>query len=227
MTNGSEWDEPYGVRGKPANDNRVWCEVSEEADPKIGGAEKTQNEAKREFHKLADERERLVNVLGVDPDELEPINEPPSYQWDQNPRGKDSNPKDAIGSRKAGLSMLPRQVMYEVALGMLEGALKYARHNYRIAGVRASVYVDANSRHMDAFWEGQDIDPGSGLHHVVKAIASLVVLRDSMLAGNWYDDRPPSIGDPNWLEWYNKEAERIIDDFDGEPKKPFIKGDNE
>ena len=80
---------------------------------------------------------------------------------------------------------------------------------------------------MDAWWEGQDTDPGSGLHHVVKAIASLVVLRDSMLACNWYDDRPPSIGDPNWLEWYNKEAARIIDAFEGEPKKPFIKGDNE
>jgi len=158
--------------------------------------------------------------------EVDPADIPKEYAWDKDPLDKDSNPKDAIGSRKAGLSMLPRQVLYEVALGMLEGSLKYARHNYRIAGVRASVYMDANSRHMDAWWEGQDMDPGSGLHHVVKAIASLVVLRDSMLAGNWYDDRPLSIGDPAWLDYYNKEAERIIDAFEGEPKKPFIKGDN-
>lgn len=152
---------------------------------------------------------------------------PPSYKWDGHARGKDSNPKDAIGSRKVGLSMLPKQVLYEVALAMLEGSLKYARHNYRVAGVRASVYYDANGRHLDAWWEGQDSDPGSGLHHIVKAIASLIVLRDSMLAGNWYDDRPPSIGDPNWLDYMNKEAERIIDAFEGEPKQPFIKGDNE
>lgn len=201
-----------------------------------------------ERSRLFEERQRLLDI-GVDPNELEAIdgaeatkaiheahplrqfqvNVPVSeqYQWDGDPRGKDSNPKDAIGSRKVGLSMLPRQVLYEVALAMLEGSLKYARHNYRIAGVRASVYYDANGRHLDAWWEGQDNDPGSGLHHIVKAIASLVVLRDSMLAGNWSDDRPPSIGDPNWLSYLNKEAERIIDAFEGEPKQPYIKGDNE
>jgi hypothetical protein len=74
---------------------------------------------------------------------------------------------------------------------MLEGAAKYGRHNYRVAGVRASVYYDAALRHLMAWWEGEDLDPDSGLSHVTKAITSLVVLRDAMIQGQCTDDRPP------------------------------------
>lgn len=105
---------------------------------------------------------------------------------------KDTNPKDALGIRKVPISTIPIRVLWRVGLALLEGALKYGRSNYRVAGVRASVYFDAcQSRHLSAWWEGQDIDPDSGLHHIDKAIASLVVLRDGILTGNWVDDRPP------------------------------------
>ena len=53
-----------------------------------------------------------------------------------------SNPKDMVGSRKVPLSTLPFRVLWRVGLAMLEGALKYGRHNYRAVGVRASVYFD-------------------------------------------------------------------------------------
>ena len=82
-------------------------------------------------------------------------------------------------------------VIWELGVAMLEGARKYGRHNYRVSGVRASVYVDAAKGHIDAYWEGQDIDPDSGLHHVTKAIASLAVLRDAMIQKKYIDDRPP------------------------------------
>jgi hypothetical protein len=101
------------------------------------------------------------------------------------------NPKDAIGVRKVAFSVLPWRVLHRVALAMLEGALKYGRHNYRAAGVRASVYFDAVvARHLSQWWEGEDTDAESGLHHIDKAIAGLMVLRDSMLQGNFIDDRP-------------------------------------
>jgi len=105
---------------------------------------------------------------------------------------KATNPKDAVGIRKAPLSCLPIRVLWRVGLAMLEGALKYGRHNYRGCGVRASVYFDASLRHKLAWWEGEDIDPDSTLHHLDKEIACLMVLRDSMLLSNWVDDRPPS-----------------------------------
>jgi hypothetical protein len=123
---------------------------------------------------------------------------------------KDTNPKDAVGVRKAPLSTVPAGVIAELGLAMLEGARKYGRHNYRIAGVRASVYYDAAMRHLLAWFEGEDIDPDSGLSHITKAIATLAVLRDSMQQGNWQDDRPPR-APHGWLADLNKIAGAIID----------------
>jgi hypothetical protein len=124
---------------------------------------------------------------------------------------KETNPKDAVGTAKVPLlSVVPLRVLGGIALAMLEGARKYGRHNYRVSGVRASVYLDALGRHMAAWWEGQDIDPDSGLNHIDKAIASLVVLRDSMYQGNWTDDRPPSAAE-TWLGDANQKAKDLID----------------
>jgi hypothetical protein len=108
------------------------------------------------------------------------------------PASKDTNPKDAIGAMKAKFSTIPAGVMYDVGLALLEGAVKYGRHNYRGVGVRASIYYDAAVGHISDWWEGDDIDADSGLSHVTKAIASLVVLRDAMFQGKLTDDRPPA-----------------------------------
>jgi len=136
---------------------------------------------------------------------------------------KASNPKDAIGSRKAPFGTVPQQVVAEVGLALLEGAVKYGRHNYRAIGVRSSVYYDATHRHLGAWWEGQDIDPRSGLHHITKAIASLVVLRDAMIQGKCEDDRPPPVADPDWVEKINAEAARILDEHPN-PLPPYTIG---
>ena len=104
---------------------------------------------------------------------------------------KNTNPKDAIGISKAPMSTVSAAVLMEVGVAMLEGASKYGRHNYRAAGVRASVYYDALMRHAMAWWEGEDLDSDSGMSHVTKAIATLVVLRDAMLQDKFTDDRPP------------------------------------
>lgn len=125
---------------------------------------------------------------------------------------KDTNPKDAIGIAKVPASTVPREVIAEVGLAMMEGALKYGRHNFRDAGVRYSVYYDAMTRHIDAFHEGQDIDPESGLSHLVKAIACLVVLRDSQFLGNWVDDRPPKLPD-NWQADLNAKAAALLEKY--------------
>ena len=132
---------------------------------------------------------------------------------------KPSNPKDACGIRKAPMSTLPAPVLLEMGLAMLEGARKYGRHNYRAVGVRASVYYDAFMRHVTAWWEGEDIDPDSGLPHLSKAGACLVVLRDSLRRGNCADDRPPKVDD-GWIQELNKLAGDIIDRYPN-PKEPF------
>ena len=122
---------------------------------------------------------------------------------------KDTNPKDAVGVKKVPFSTVPAEVIAEIGLGMLEGARKYGRHNYRIAGVRASVYYDALFRHITAWWEGEDIDAESGMSHVAKAITTLVVLRDAMLNDKLEDDRPPSLPG-GWIPAMNMKAAQII-----------------
>lgn len=132
---------------------------------------------------------------------------------------KPTNPKDSLGIKKVPIHCVPMQVLAEIGLAMLEGARKYGSHNYRDASVRASVYVDAVFRHLFLqFWEGEDIDEASGLSHVTKAIASLVVLRDSMLMGNWVDDRP--IKYATLTEDLNHKAAKIIQKYPN-CKEPF------
>ena len=123
-------------------------------------------------------------------------------------------------------SVIPMRVLAGPALGMLEGALKYGRHNYRQVGVLASVYVDACMRHVAQFWEGEDLDPDSkaGLHHLDKAICSLMVLRDGMIKGNWVDDRPPK-DDTDWIGAANRIASSLIDAFP-DPKTPITELNN-
>jgi hypothetical protein len=125
---------------------------------------------------------------------------------------KKSNPKDAVGVKKAPVSTVPGTVIAEVGCAMLEGSRKYGRHNYRVDGVRASVYRDATWRHLNKWWEGEDFDPDSGLNHITKAIASLVVLRDGMICDKWIDDRPPAAPE-GFFQNLDKLAGEIVDRY--------------
>lgn len=123
---------------------------------------------------------------------------------------KDTNPKDAVGVKKAPLSTVPMNVVAEAGVAMLEGALKYGRHNYREAGVRESVYFDGTMRHLIAYWEGEDIDPDSGVSHLTKAIASLLVWRDAQMNGRALDDRPPKSAP--FYTALNTRAAKLVED---------------
>jgi len=125
---------------------------------------------------------------------------------------KDTNPKDAVGMKKVPMSVVSGPVMLAVGLAMLEGARKYGRHNYRVSGVRASVYYDAAMRHLMAWWEGEDTDPDSGLSHIIKAIASLMVLADANMSEKVIDDRPPKCND-GWIKELNIKAEEVIERY--------------
>ena len=75
------------------------------------------------------------------------------------------------------------------ALGLLDGALKYGRANWRETGVRFTIYYDALRRHLDALYEGEDIDPDSGLPHLAHILACAAILADAQATGNLNDDR--------------------------------------
>lgn len=108
---------------------------------------------------------------------------------------KQENPKDTVGSTKVPISVIPGTVITELATGLAEGAIKYGKYNWRAVGIRGSIYYDATMRHLISWFEGEDIDPDSGLNHITKALSSLAVMRDAMIAGKFTDDRPPVVGE--------------------------------
>jgi hypothetical protein len=135
---------------------------------------------------------------------------------------KDTNPKDAVGVRKwRQYCTVPITVVWELGVAMLEGARKYGRHNYRVAGVRASVYVDAAKGHIDSWWEGEDIDSDSGLSHITKAMASLAVLRDAMINDMVTDDRPPKVCNFDAFKADMQQAVEAIMDRHPDAREPF------
>lgn len=109
---------------------------------------------------------------------------------------KPTNPKDIIGSGKLPLGLVPDTIAVQVALAFLEGALKYGRYNWRIAGVRASIYREALDRHLMRWWNGQDVDPKTRVKHLASIIACAGILLDAELCGKLEDDRPPAA--PIW-----------------------------
>jgi len=142
------------------------------------------------------------------------------------PEYKETNPKDSVGVKKVPLHVVSSPVMMEVGLAMMEGDRKYGGHNYRVAGVRASVYYDALQRHIMAWWEGEDTDKDSGLSHVTKAISTLFVLRDAMLNDMCTDDRPPKFNNQDWIKQYNKIAADIIEKYPN-PVPPYTNANKE
>lgn len=106
---------------------------------------------------------------------------------------KPSNPKDAFGSAKAPLGLIPDTGDIDVAMAFLEGALKYGRFNWRVAGVRASIYNDAIRRHLKKWWNGQNRDPATRVKHLGNLRACVDILLDAELCGMLDDDRPPAL----------------------------------
>ncbi len=119
---------------------------------------------------------------------------------------KPTNPKDSVGSAKLMLGLVPDTIQAHVALAFLEGALKYGRYNWRIAGVRASIYNDALERHRMKWWNGETRDKTTRVRHLANIIACAGILLDAELCGKLEDDRPPAapIGD-----FIDKEAVEI------------------
>jgi hypothetical protein len=149
---------------------------------------------------------------------------------------KPTNPKEIVGAKKVLFSVLPWGIVVGLAMGMLEGALKYGRHNYRFplpgavedegppvgTSVRASIYFDALLRHVISWWEGEDIDPDSGYPHLWKASCCIAVMDDAILNGTFHDDRPPPSEVPALIRRMNDATKAMVEGFSGTIKKAWI-----
>lgn len=61
--------------------------------------------------------------------------------------------------------------------------------NWRRTGVCATTYVSAIMRHLNAWRDGEDLDPESGLSHIAHIATSCNILLDAAACGTLQDDR--------------------------------------
>lgn len=102
----------------------------------------------------------------------------------------DDNPKTAVGAKKVPLHLVPPAASHFMALAFADGAVKYGPFNWREHRVSASVYYAAMRRHMDAWWDGEDVSPDALVHHLGHAMACCAIVLDAMTVGKLNDDRP-------------------------------------
>lgn len=104
---------------------------------------------------------------------------------------KPSNPKDAIGSKRVAMHLVPDCIQAYAAIAFTEGALKYGKYNWRVAGVRVSIYLDAARRHLAAYQNGEWADTTTRVPHLASVLACVGIILDAGLSGKLTDDRPP------------------------------------
>lgn len=91
-------------------------------------------------------------------------------------------------SEKAGMDLLPVGAKKAIAEVFDFGAKKYARHNWR-NGFNYSRLIAAAERHLDAFNDGEDLDPESGKSHLAHLGCCVMMLLESTIKGYGTDDR--------------------------------------
>jgi hypothetical protein len=104
----------------------------------------------------------------------------------------DANPKSLHGITKPSMGVVPPSAMLHLSDVLSDGAEKYGPLNWRRDAVAASVYYSAAMRHLMAWWDGEDIDPGSkrGAHHLAAVMANMAIVLDAAGTGHLIDDRP-------------------------------------
>lgn len=135
------------------------------------------------------------------------------------------NPKDIVGAGKLPLHLWPTAATAMGCVALLNGALKYGRSNWRVVGVRASIYVDACQRHLAAWFEGNECDE-EGVPHLSSALACLAILVDSQFAGKLKDDRQVRGGHSEAIASLTPHVERLRALHAGKSPKHYTIGDN-
>ena len=101
------------------------------------------------------------------------------------------NPKEKFGATKPQLHLVPPAFVIYTATAFRDGARKYGPYNWRENSVVATTYVSAAKRHLDSWFDGEEVAADSGVHHLAHAAACLAILIDCIETGNLDDDRPP------------------------------------
>lgn len=101
------------------------------------------------------------------------------------------NPKhiQAMKDGKAPLEYLVSTMDELDAAVHKHGADKYGVFNWRIDKITAKTYVGAMRRHLNAWAQGQDLDPESGKPHLTHLRACCAVVLDAVMHDTLIDNR--------------------------------------
>ena len=139
------------------------------------------------------------------------------------------NPKAELGGNKLPMHLWPSTATAQGCIAMLNGALKYGRDNFRVAGVDASTYLAAAKRHLEAWGEGEEVDPVDGVHHLGAALACIALLVDGRALGFLNDDR--RVGNPEayraFMDELTKEVPRLKEFYKDKDPRHFTIADND
>lgn len=104
------------------------------------------------------------------------------------------NPKTAAGRAKPSLfSTIPTASLPHLGEVMKLGANKYGPFNWRDTPVPAATYIDAAGRHLLSWFDGEDLDPESGMSHLAHVMACCAIIIDAK-ENNMLDDNRPTKG---------------------------------
>lgn len=104
------------------------------------------------------------------------FNEDPMKKYDDKEQqvvGKDGGLKN--DKDKPDWSLLPLDIIEGIVIILTYGAKKYERDNWKTVENRRN--FAALLRHLTKWQKGEDIDEGSGLHHLDHALCDLMFIR--------------------------------------------------
>ena len=88
-----------------------------------------------------------------------------------------------INNGKPEMSQLDPRFLIDLADLITKSAAKYGKFNYALGQEYHTPY-DSLMRHANKFWQGEDFDDESKLHHVLHMAANCMILYSSILKEN-------------------------------------------
>lgn len=122
----------------------------------------------------------------------------------------DNNPKSVIGIKKIPLQLVPPSAVHHLAHAFSDGAIKYGPYNWREKSVAASVYIAAMKRHIDAWWDGEDLSEDAKVEHLAHAMACAAIILDASSIGKLVDDRPAKGAASRLQKQYAQKTENLV-----------------
>jgi hypothetical protein len=99
---------------------------------------------------------------------------------------------------KPRMDLIPGDALIEIAKVLSYGAAKYSDRNWEKGMDYHKLYAPIQ-RHLWKWWQGEELDEESGLHHLAHAACDILMLQATALRSIGTDDRPntrPSGGTP-------------------------------